>query len=396
MTRVLVLALLLSVLAAGLPPAGEAHAVQHIVTNANDTGAGTLRMAIAEASNGDIITFDPVFFATPKTISLGTPLGNLLHSVTIYGPGKDKLTIDASGCTAPCSVFRMINSYSNPLKKVTITNMTLTGASAAAVRAEQTDVTLASVAITGNSSSGVYGFAGILTIMDSTIANNHTRGHGGGIWREYGGLQLLRSTVSGNSAQNGGGIYSISAGVGAFDSTISSNQALKGGGIYHVDNSAFGISATVRNSAVYNNGATLANGGSQFYISPGGSDGTFHIENSIVGQGPTGNLPLCTLFGSSVNTMSLGTNIFSDSSCMAVFPPQPSDRHDTNPQLGPLASNGGPTRTHLPLPGSPAIDTGADCGTTDQRSLPRPADGSTAIPGAVCDVGPVEVQPAGR
>ena len=43
--------------------------------------------------------------------------------------------------------------------------------------------------------------------------------------------------------------------------------------------------------------------------------------------------------------------------------------------LGPLQDNGGPTWTHAPLSGSPAIDQGKSFGlTTDQRGQPRPFD----------------------
>ncbi len=68
----------------------------------------------------------------------------------------------------------------------------------------------------------------------------------------------------------------------------------------------------------------------------------------------------------------------------------------TNPNLGPLASNGGPTQTYLPAAGSPAIDkipnpTTADgfslCPGTDQRGVTRPQ-------GSKCDIGSVEVQEA--
>src|SRR5207237_8158003 len=55
---------------------------------------------------------------------------------------------------------------------------------------------------------------------------------------------------------------------------------------------------------------------------------------------------------------------------------------------GPLADNGGPTKTHLPLPGSRAIDRGIDTGApaTDQRGINRPQL-------AGIDVGAVEVVP---
>lgn len=58
----------------------------------------------------------------------------------------------------------------------------------------------------------------------------------------------------------------------------------------------------------------------------------------------------------------------------------------TDPKLGSLADNGGPTRTMLLLAGSPAINAGGDaCLAADQRGFPRPW-------GAHCDIGAVEMQ----
>jgi hypothetical protein len=56
-----------------------------------------------------------------------------------------------------------------------------------------------------------------------------------------------------------------------------------------------------------------------------------------------------------------------------------------DPRLGPLADNGGPTRTHALLLGSPAVDAAStpDCPTTDQRGVSRPQ-------GAACDIGSYE------
>ena len=52
----------------------------------------------------------------------------------------------------------------------------------------------------------------------------------------------------------------------------------------------------------------------------------------------------------------------------------PTDLINTDPLLGPLADNGGPTFTQALLPGSPAIDAGVAVAgvTTDQRGVPRP------------------------
>ena len=86
--------------------------------------------------------------------------------------------------------------------------------------------------------------------------------------------------------------------------------------------------------------------------------------------------------------VSLGFNLDSDNTCNL----SPStDLPGTDPLLGPLQDNGGPTETHALLPGSPAIDLslaiGEPCGGgTDQRGVPRPQ-------GLGCDIGAFEVGP---
>ena len=59
--------------------------------------------------------------------------------------------------------------------------------------------------------------------------------------------------------------------------------------------------------------------------------------------------------------------------------------NNTDPILGPLADNGGPTLTMALLPGSPAIDAGDTslAPATDQRGFPRPA-------GLAADIGAFE------
>jgi hypothetical protein len=60
-----------------------------------------------------------------------------------------------------------------------------------------------------------------------------------------------------------------------------------------------------------------------------------------------------------------------------------------DPKLGPLADNGGPTLTHLPLRGSPLIDAVL-------IFVPNPGDDQRGVPraqGPYLDIGSVEVQP---
>jgi hypothetical protein len=76
----------------------------------------------------------------------------------------------------------------------------------------------------------------------------------------------------------------------------------------------------------------------------------------------------------------------------------PGDLSNTDPRLGPLQDNGGPTQTMALLPGSPAIDAGNPHGCrddsrhllkTDQRGKPRPDKEDTGG----CDIGAYERQP---
>lgn len=88
-----------------------------------------------------------------------------------------------------------------------------------------------------------------------------------------------------------------------------------------------------------------------------------------------------------------GYNFSDDDSCDFTDATDQEDAGD--PLLGPLAGNGGPTPTRLPLTRSPLInaipldacqDDGAAGIATDQRGLPRPAETG-------CEIGSVELQP---
>jgi hypothetical protein len=104
-----------------------------------------------------------------------------------------------------------------------------------------------------------------------------------------------------------------------------------------------------------------------------------------------GGGPECATIGSVVQ--SLGFNLFGPLAGCAFAANM--DILDQDPQLGPLADNGGPTWTHALDPASPAIDAGNPAGclgpgdvplTDDQRGELRPA-------GDACDIGAFEYQP---
>ncbi len=85
--------------------------------------------------------------------------------------------------------------------------------------------------------------------------------------------------------------------------------------------------------------------------------------------------------------ISNGYNLSSDATCDFT---NTADLVNTDPLLGPLQDNGGPTFTHELLTGSPAIDAGTNsgCPATDQRGFTRPV-------GASCDIGAYEAPPPG-
>jgi hypothetical protein len=101
------------------------------------------------------------------------------------------------------------------------------------------------------------------------------------------------------------------------------------------------------------------------------------LRNSIIAENHAANGPDC-----GTPTPSGGHNLEGGTSCDFTVG---GDLQNTDPLLGPLADNGGPTKTLALLQGSPAIGAGsnATCPSTDQRGVPRPQ-------GANCDIGAFE------
>ena len=91
-----------------------------------------------------------------------------------------------------------------------------------------------------------------------------------------------------------------------------------------------------------------------------------------------------------------GYNLSSDDTCNFT---STGDLNNTDPMLGPLQYNGGPTQTMALPSGSPAVDSGNPSGCTDglghllktdQRGKPRPDTEDTGS----CDIGAYEFQSA--
>jgi hypothetical protein len=251
---------------------------------------------------------------------------------------------------------------------VTILNSTLTGNSAGQASEG------------GGISIGSFKTPGGVIVINSTISGNAASGGGGGIAISYGGVTLVNSTISGNSADAGGGISS-NGWVQVTNSTISGNSAGKiGGGIA----SSGGVQLT--NSTISGNAAGSAGG---IYCQQGQYPYTNEISNTIFNAGALGE----NIVNNGATVTSHGYNISSDDAGGLLT--GPGDQINTDPLLGPLQDNGGPTLTHLPMPDSPAIDVGDPNFTRPPYHDQRGACFYRVF-GRRIDVGSVETQPRPR
>jgi hypothetical protein len=205
---------------------------------------------------------------------------------------------------------------------------------------------------------------GLFTLTNSTITGNAAHYGGGGVANSgRGTLTITNSTIAGNSTDYGGGGVLNSGTVTITNSTIAGNSAGSGGGV------ANSGTLTLTRTLVSGNGVEIDN------------SGTVLADNH-------------NLFG--VNGTA-GVEGFSPGAT-DIIPPAGIQLADI---LDPtLANNGGPTQTHVLVPGSPAIDAGGPACLdasgapllTDQRGRPRVVDGN-GDGTAACDVGAVEFFP---
>jgi predicted outer membrane repeat protein len=219
---------------------------------------------------------------------------------------------------------------------------------------------------------GIFNFqTGVATLTDVTLSGNgNDSREGGGMCNSGATTTLANVTFSGNSANTGGGFYNASGNATLANVTFSGNTATNTGG--GINQTALGTTALTNVTLI---GNSAPNGGGIYRNNT--FNGTVVVKNSIVANSPRGG----NCAGVVINS---GFNLSNDSSCGFTQVP--------NVRLGPLANNGGPTLTHMPQSGSPAIDlVVGSCPppATDQRGVGRPVDGDRNGT-AFCDAGAVE------
>jgi hypothetical protein len=402
---------LIALLCAALTSRQSIQAATLTVTSANDSGPGSLRQAILDASSGDMINFA----AGITTINLLSDELLIDKNLTITGPGADRLTVRRS-TNAP--EFRIFNITSGTvfISRLTISNGSVSG-------------------FDGDGDGGGIRSAGVLTLAHCTISANQADGtelvggRGGGVLNDSGTMTITRCIISNNSAQYtvgssgdcafgaGGGIMNYSGGSLTITySTISGNSC-------SVDDGFGFCGSTVAGGGIRNSGSmTVTNctisgnsiGGGSFVTAYGGgisNSGNLQITSStigynsasadyeafgggIYGSGPTGSNSSIIALNSAPTgpdftggeLQSMGYNIIGNNADAAISS-QPTDQTGTpgspiDPLLGPLHNNGGPTLTMALLAGSPAINRG------DPNALPYDQRGYARL--GIPDVGAFE------
>jgi parallel beta-helix repeat protein len=275
--------------------------------------------------------------------------------------------------------------------------------------------------VSGNQRTGTgVGFGGgvfvgdgaVLNVENATISDNRAiGGEGGGILVEQSGSLIVEnSTISGNQATSGGGglLLAFNSGTVLRNSTISGNSSVSGGGGILTDNCML----TVENCTVSGNVCTSPGGGISF---PAGGTGvirnsTVAFNTAISGGGgifvkstssPAAVTLLSTIVADNhVGATGVGPDVAGPVTSTFSLVANPTDATfaagssnnltGIDPLLGPLTNNGGPTKTHALLPGSPAIGHGANIVglSSDQRGFPF-----LRSSGAGVDIGAFEMQP---
>lgn len=367
-------------------------------TSTNDRGGGII-------SYGSLTVIDSVISNNTTSIETGAGIAafwgklNVINSTISdnlaqaesgggiwIGPGNtDETTITNSIITNNTALGQGGGIY-REIGKLTIINSLISNNTSLADKgggiygsAIITNSTISSNRTPASSGAGIYTWNS--TITNSTISNNIASGSAGGIYvHDTFTMTISGSTFSGNQAGPGGYGGAILNRPGStttiVNSTFSENSAGYGGGIW---NTAAG---TIHLNSVTMSGNQSPNVGG---IGGLGNLGTLHFVNTIIANSTNGD---CDSLGSATIPLR-DNNIVQDGHCYSAA--------IGDVKLGPLASNGGPTKTHALLAGSPAIDAGNDahCADTvrahnvDQRGYFRPADGD-AVPGAVCDIGAYE------
>jgi CSLREA domain-containing protein len=334
---------------------------------------------------------------------------DLTQPVTIRGAGRDRTVIDALGND------RVLQTRLHPGDRL-LRDLTLRGGRLSEQRgcgvwvSGTTTLLLARVRITDNrcvgaspafdNGGGIHvDYAATLLVAESLLDANFAE-RGGAIYAQGSAVEIYETTIAGNEAAVSGGGLSGGGSWTVVRSTLSGNRAGAASFFGAASDARFFASTLSGNQgwAIRSDGAVALDnvtivGTAAFWPLQVFAGGMVTLRNTLVVNPIFAGGSECQLAASAT---SLGYNLLGDESCGAG----PLDRIETDPGLRKIGWYGGLTRTHLPRPGSPAIDAGAPgaCPDSDgapsleQRRFERILDGD-GIDGARCDIGAVEYAP---
>jgi CSLREA domain-containing protein len=359
--------------------------LREAIDNANsDSQLYSTSGECAAGSGADTITFDPVF--SGPTIYLGSPL-IIASDMTIDGSAlTTKIAIsgdsDNNG-TGDVRVFSVGSGVSATLNSLIVTKGWSSTEGGGGLVNNGT-LTIINSVFSANTVDNQLGGAilnnpaGILTITGSTFSNNSA--YDGGAITNYNQLTVTNSTFidnGGSGTDAGGAIYtdgpSSTLTQTVTNSTFSGNSANVGGAVWS------SRTQTITNSTFSgNNNIDSVNGRTIWQDSE-----TLNYTNNIVANSTGGDCYTISSIGIHTNNL-----VEDGGNCAPSL--------TTNPNLGPLADNGGLTQTFALLAGSPAIDAGDDatCAASPVSSLDQRGTARPTVPsgpgGGHCDIGAYE------
>jgi hypothetical protein len=382
------------------------------VLNCDDSGPGSLRDTILGAAENDVVDLSNLSCSTITLTTGYISVGQ--DDLSISGPGPELMRIDGDGGegviqhfgsgTLGISGVSVGNSkyYSSSFPRggclYSVASMSLynTMVSGCAAIAEST------VYATG----GAIYTRGDLTLINSTITNSFVESEtanarGGGVYVK-GDLLAKYSTINGNFALASSPYVGVSGAAevrggstSLIGTTISDNFAYvigamasipggAGASVYIAESTISGNSSTGNLAGIYTRDPIgIYNSTIAFNDAGGGNAAVFSygapitLQSSIIADNLTGGAPYdLGGFGGGGVSATGADNLITTSSVSV-----PIDTITDCPRLGRLADNGGPTRTHALLTGSPALDAGNNERgfAFDQRGLERTFGPTTDI-----------------
>jgi predicted outer membrane repeat protein len=189
------------------------------------------------------------------------------------------------------------------------------------------------------------GLRGRSVSISYSLVQDNSSANGGGIYASD-NLQVRKSTITGNIAGFEGGALLSEGNGGVYESTISGNEAFNGvPGIR-----TYGTFLNVWMSTVVDNVSNTPDCGGALNAPRIIMYSTIAANNACFEGGPGADI------GGPPDAALGGRHNLIESSARHV----PFDTINADPMLAPLVDNGGPTRTHALMAGSPAIDKGSN------------------------------------